>query len=125
MSLCIPIVILLSLVISTILILFVFSTLKNRKEGFHFEVTPEKLCDGGPYMTQTGPNHEYCLKMWNSPEGRAKLGNYNCLHGDCKSRGLTNGRPVNMAAMTPLSNANWENEMCSKPVLGKNRPRVL
>ena len=118
-------------------------TLK-RKDNFHFEVTPAKKCSLGPYMTQSGPNHDLCKSMWNSAKGREQIAKYTCLNGQCAGAdgmappgkyvnpapgnpfgtGLYNGMPLHFKR-TPMSNALWQNEMCSPPILQKNHPSVL
>tara|TARA_Y100000389_G_C17471034_1_gene530936 strand:- start:5563 stop:5784 length:222 start_codon:yes stop_codon:yes gene_type:complete len=72
----------------------------------------------GPYMTQSGENHELCEKMRNTEEARAEIARYSCACGGHK------GSPLHME-FTPMSNANWENEMCTKPIVQKNHPSVL
>jgi hypothetical protein len=120
--------------------------MKKRKDNFHFEVTPAKRCSLGPYMTQSGPNHELCKKMWGSEKGRAQIAEYTCLNGDCAGAdgmappgkylkgnpvpgnpfgtGMYNGMPLHFER-TPMSNALWKNEMCAPPILQKNHPSVL
>ena len=96
---------------------------KNRKEGFHFEVTPEKTCDGGAYLHQS---NKMCQELWNTPEGRRDLANYNCINGYCNgSQGLYNGRPLNMGYRQDLSNDKWENDLATYPILESDSPMVL
>ena len=105
----------------TVIFLYFIYKLTNvcsNQDGFHFEVTPAKLCDGGMYMTQTGPNHGMCKKMWMTNAGRQELGHYNCLNGGCDNQGLYNGRPLHMER-TPMSDALWQNQMCSPPILSE------
>tara|TARA_Y100000389_G_C17402932_1_gene486399 strand:- start:35 stop:478 length:444 start_codon:yes stop_codon:yes gene_type:complete len=93
-------------------------------ENFRFEVTPAKKCALGPYMTQSGPNHELCKKMWSSKEGREQISKYSCLNGDCgKASGMEpsfpygggayTGRPLHFKRDPPMSNHLWQNDMCS------------
>ena len=121
-------------------LVFKFTKVCEISDGFSlssggFQVTPAKLCGAGPYMTSTGPYHEMCKKMWSSPEGRAYIGEYNCLNGTCGpglgasighpyGEGLYNGRPLHFER-TPMSDKNWENNMCQPPVLQEGHPRVL
>ena len=105
-------------------------------DGFHFEVTPAKRCSLGPYMTQSGPNHELCKKMWSTPEGRDQIAYYTCLNGQCFSpsqgdttgkpmgAGLYSGMPIHMP-MTPMSDSMWQNKMCNPPIVQKGHPIVL
>ena len=92
--------------------------LYRNKDSFRFEVTPAKKCRMGPYMTQSGETHELCEKMRSTEEGRAEIARYSCACGGHK------GSPLHME-FTPMSNANWENEMCTKPIVQKNHPSVL
>jgi len=109
-------------------------------------ITPEKACSMGPYMTQSGPHHEYCKKLWSTPEGRRAISHYTCMNGDCQVAdgmqpagknlkgeplpgnpygvGQFNGMPLYFER-TPMSNAMWNNEMCCPPVLQKDHPQVL
>jgi hypothetical protein len=107
--------------ISTLILLTVYKTAKVT-EGFHFEVTPEKTCDGGAYMHQS---NEMCQKLWSTAEGRKDLATYNCLNGDCAKEGLYNGRPLNMGYRQDLSDDNWQNTSCQGNFLEKDRPMVL
>ena len=88
--------------------------------GFHFEVTPAKRCEGGPYMTQSGPDHEMCKQLLATKEGNIQYNMYNCGSGFI-------GRPVHFE-YTTMSDGMWENEMChesnlSDPYIGM--PLVL
>jgi len=74
------------------------------KEKFHFEVTPEKKCVGGSYMTQSGPNHEYCKKLRSTPKGRESIDKYSCNKG-------TVGMPKALER-TPMSDSSWNNPLC-------------
>ena len=87
---------------------------KVSKDGFSFELTSAKKCDGGPYMTQSGPNHEFCTKLLSTQEGRDKYDMFNCATGEF------HGRPLNFGPLTPLSNSNWENTSCDKPQTSNN-----
>ena len=82
---------------------------KVSQDNFHFEVTPYKKCDGGAYMTQSGPNQEFCKKLLSTQEGQDKYNMFNCGTGDY------HGRPLNFGPFTPLSNDQWENTSCDKP----------
>ena len=105
--------------LATILIHFVGKIPKN-DEGFNFEVTPEKTCDGGAYMHQS---NKLCKKLWRTPKGRSKLAKYNCINGDCHGQGLYNGRPLNMGYRQDLSDDNWQNNLCKK--MQMDSPQVL
>ena len=109
--------------VTTIILYIIFKISKNRKEGFHFEVTPEKTCDGGAYLHQS---NKMCQELWNTPEGRRDLANYNCINGYCNgSQGLYNGRPLNMGYRQDLSNDKWENDLATYPILESDSPMVL
>jgi len=87
-------------------------------ESFHFEVTPQKQCHGGPYMYSSAPEEvkNYCNNLLSSQEGVDQYNMYNC-------NGLYAGRPLNFPDFTPPSNDMWENEMCQKQSF--NGPAVL
>lgn len=90
-----------------LLLLYKFGKIGQCNEPFHFEVTPEKLCTGGPYMISSASKNvqDKCNKIWSTPEGREKLKQVNC------EGGMYNGSPVHFE-FTPMSNDKWENEMC-------------
>ena len=59
-------------------------------DNFHFEVTPEKLCDNGPYMwTSNKELGKFCSQF--SPQD---MSNYECSHG-------YHGRPVMQPGYIP------------------------
>jgi len=95
------------------------SACNKSSDSFHFEVTKAKQCQGGPYMHQSGETHEMCKEFMSTQEGQDQYCMYNCgLHG-------FNGRPVHFE-YTPLSDSNWNNTTCEKPILGNNgSPYVL
>jgi len=86
---------------------------KTQKDNFNFQVTPEKLCDLGPYMYTSDPIKQ---KLCNSfpPSDLAK---YSCCPG------FTKGRPV-WWSRTDESNADWANTMCDSG-LDDFKPHVL
>jgi hypothetical protein len=79
-----------------------------KTEGFHFALSPEKLCKGGPYMISSAPKEvkDYCNKLWETEEGMREyeISNYG---PSLKSGGI----PKHLR--TPMSNDKWENEMCA------------
>jgi len=87
-----------------------------QKDNFHFDLTLAKKCEGYPYMTQGGPQHEECKKYMETEQGKLNYMRYNCRGG------LYNGRPLYLYT-TPMSNANWQNEMCNCQMGGG--PEVL
>jgi hypothetical protein len=109
--------------ISTIILFVIYKLYKN-KEGFHFEVTPQKSCEGGSYMHQT---NKMCQKMWNTPQGKSDLATYNCLSGYCngKGDGLFKGRPLNIGYRQDLSDDHWQNKLCNGNFLEEDKPMVL
>jgi len=90
----------------------------SSSEKFNFEVTPEKQCDGGPYMYSSAPDHvkKYCNKLLSSQEGVDQYNMYNC-------NGLYAGRPLNFPDFVPPSNDMWENKVCKQQSF--NGPAVL
>ena len=57
-----------------IVLIYVFDKMNAMNEPFHFEVTPEKRCDGGPYMRSSSPELQELCKQF-SPED---LKEYEC-----------------------------------------------
>lgn len=123
--------------VSLVSVLILYLVFKYSKiENFRLlEITPEKKCDGGSYLTGT---KEYCKDKWNSPQGRRDLSRYNCINGHCGStinydgntdkcagQGMYNGRPLNLPSRTPESNDKWKNEMCQSPILTSPYKNVL
>lgn len=119
-----------------VLILYVVFRHAKMEEKFRLlEITPEKKCDGGSYLTG---EDEYCKDKWSSPQGRQDLSRYNCINGncggtvnydgntaECAGQGMYSGRPLNLPSRTPESNDNWENEMCKSPILTSSDKNVL
>lgn len=123
--------------VSLVSVLILYLVFKYSKiENFRLlEITPEKKCDGGSYLTGT---NEYCKDKWNSPQGRRDLSRYNCINGHCggtinydgntdkcAGQGMYNGRPLNLPSRTPESNDKWKNEMCQSPILTSPYKNVL
>ena len=110
------------------------------------EITPAKKCSLGPYLTQSGPNHELCQQLWSTKQGRDQIADYTCLNGQCTlgsgmlppgkflknnpppgkpwGTGQYNGMPLHFE-YTPESDANWNNPRCNTPIVRKDRPQVL
>jgi hypothetical protein len=88
-------------------------------DGFNFQVSGPKMCQGGPYMISSAPQDvkDYCHKLWSTQKGRDS---YNAVN--CGSSFV--GRPVHFDR-TPMSNDMWENEMCNPPYVNMNDPCVL
>ena len=85
------------------------------KEGFHFEVTPEKQCSLYPYITPPAYTGIDCSKFTEK-----ELSKYFCP-------GAYHGRPVQFK-YTPESNSNWVNDRCQQAKNSKDddlRPAVL
>lgn len=91
--------------------------LVTSKDNFHFEVTPEKMCDGGWYMWTSNPRKmAYCSSL---PEAQRTM--YTCSEQGIP--GLYMGRPL-WYENTPLSDDKWENPIkCNEPNNGE--PSVL
>ena len=84
---------------------------KDIKDNFYFELTPEKQCDGGPYMWSSSPEKQaLCSKF-----SKADLARYECPNGFI-------GRPIwrQGAGNIPLSDDNWQNTTCKQ--IGKDLP---
>lgn len=131
-----PFLTLLCVSLVSILILYVVFRYSKIMENFRLlEITPEKKCDGGSYLTG---NNEYCKDKWSSPQGHRDLSRYNCINGhcggtvnydgnsdNCAGQGMYNGRPLNLPSRTLESNDNWESEMCKTPILLSPDKNVL
>ena len=91
-------------VILTFILALIYSFGKISRDNF--SLTPEKRCDGGPYMTQSGPSHEMCKELLGTESGRAKYNMFNC------SGGNYHGRPLNFGELMTLSDDKWENSAC-------------
>ena len=99
-----------ALIVWVIILLYNYLT-KDIKDNFYFELTPEKKCDGGPYMWSSDPEKAaLCSKF-----SKADLARYECQNGFI-------GRPIwrQGAGNMPLSNDNWENTTCNQ--IGKDLP---
>lgn len=90
----------------------------NQKDGFQFQVTPAKMCEGGPYMYSSAPQElqDYCNNLLSTPEGRYQLASVSCPNGYV-------GSPKYFQ-YTPESNHLWENERCNPPKKGDRCCRV-
>ena len=123
--------------VSLVSVFILYLVFKYSKiENFRLlEITPEKKCDGGSYLTDT---NEFCKDKWDSHQGRRDLSRYNCINGHCEGtinydgntdnctgQGMYNGRPLNLPSRTPESNDMWENEMCQSPILTSPYKNVL
>jgi hypothetical protein len=99
-----------ALIIFGVFMLYNYLT-KDIKDNFHFELTPEKRCDGGPYMWSSSPEKQaLCSKF-----SKEQLARYECPAGFI-------GRPIwrEGAGNIPLSDDNWQNTTCNQ--IGKNLP---
>ena len=95
----------LMLIVSAIIftcIMYLVNTSLVQKDGFHFELTPEKKCDGGDYMYTSNPSKQQLCKSFSQSD----LSKYSCCGG-------FHGRPV-WYNRTDESNSDWENTMCDK-----------
>ena len=72
-----------------------------KKEGFHFELSKSKKCQGYPYMQSSNPELlKECEKEFSTEEGR------------CNAR--CGGHNLNNFEYTSESNQYWENERCGQ-----------
>ena len=85
-------------IIFTLLIFLFSKILKDSKDSFNFEVTPAKLCDGGPYMYSSNPERQKLCANTNTELVSCGVG--------------FRGRPNNFAYNTSFSDNKWENNTC-------------
>ena len=81
-------------VVFTILVWLILIINKNNvwsKDNFLFEVTPEKLCDGGPYMYSSDPYLQQLCGQFSNKD----LKRYECSHG-------YTGRPIDRSGYDPI-----------------------
>jgi hypothetical protein len=98
----------------SIVLVYYLSVRRIWKDGFTFEVTPAKLCAGGPYMYSSNPQ----LKKLCSHITNQEIAQVACGPG-------FHGRPVHWERST-MSNDKWENNMCKNPgSWNANSPCVL
>jgi hypothetical protein len=84
-----------------LMLIYKFSKIAHcQADGFNFEVTPAKKCQGGPYMWSSASKElqDYCNKLEKKEYDKVNCGN----------RGFI-GRPIKFE-YTPESNHKWENE---------------
>jgi hypothetical protein len=95
---------------------FIDGNVQNLNENFHFELTPEKRCDGGEYMRSSDPARQALCSQFSA----ADLSRYECGPGYI-------GRPIwrGGAGNGTLSNANWKNESCNQIDDSVRDPQVL
>lgn len=93
-------------IVLTVILALIYYFGKVWRDNFYFSVTPAKRCDGGAYMTQSGPSHEMCKELLDTKSGRAKYNMFNCSGGEY------DGRPLNFGELMTLSDDNWENRAC-------------
>jgi hypothetical protein len=104
------------LILGSLLFTGLIYLLKNNylnKDNFYFELTPEKKCDGGPYMYSSDPERQKLCSQF-SPED---LANYQCNPG-------FHGRPV-WWQRSDESDSKWQNGMCGNPPNDYTYPAVL
>ena len=93
-------------------LVFLLKKMNDVKDSFHFELTPEKKCDGGPYMYSSDPEKQKLCSQFTQEQ----LDQYSCCRG-------FHGRPV-WWSRTDESNSNWENTMCNNG-FDDDYPKVL
>jgi len=92
------------------------ATKKFSKDNFMFQLTPEKKCDGGPYMYSSDPARQALCSKFSEKD----LLRYDCPVG-------YHGRPVwwDGATNGTLSNDNWQNDTCNQISKDYDDPQVL
>jgi len=82
-------------------------TILGRTESYdNLEITPGKLCRGGPYTWQgNSARARMCRNMYSKPEGKAQIDRYSC------GSGFT-GMPGRGFEYTPISDDRWNNRRC-------------
>jgi len=85
---------------------------KDTKDNFHFQVTPEKLCQD-PYTYSSDPEKKAFCKQFTP----AQIAEYTCGKGFV-------GAPVHWQRSTD-SNANWENTTCDSGLDDYSYPQPL
>lgn len=92
------------LIIFLLINFILYQVLDNKndnKDNFTFELTPGKLCSGGPYMRSSSPEkQELCNSI--PPE---EIQRYTCPNNELN-------QPIYLER-TPISDAKWQNNMCS------------
>lgn len=91
------------------------SSLSLSQDNFFFELTPEKYCEGGPYMWSSNPEKQkFCSQF-----SKADMARYECPVG-------FHGAPVWSQGNQPAeSNDQWKNTRCSSISKDYNDPQVL
>ena len=94
-------------------IIYLLKCMLDVKDNFHFEVTPEKLCDGGPYMYSSNPEIKKLCDSFSNQD----LAKYSCCPG-------FHGRPV-WWERTNDTDADWNNPICKGNFKNYDDPKVL
>lgn len=84
----------------------------GRKPAKQIPSDPMNICKGGSYMHQSGPTHDFCKNIFNTPEGKIYY-----KQNSCRKRGILMGAPLDYSIIIspPLSDANWNNAIkCRK-----------
>ena len=103
------------LIISSIIFTIILYFFNNIiiKDSFYFELTPEKHCEGGPYMYSSNPiKKKFCSQFKPSD-----IKYFSCDKG-------FHGAPVHWSR-TNMSDSNWENKMCDGNFKKYEDPEVL
>jgi len=95
------------------LIIYLLKFMLDIKDNFHFEVTPEKLCDGGPYMYSSNPEIKKLCDSFSNED----LAKYSCCPG-------FHGRPVWWERTNDTDDL-WNNQMCKGNFNNYDDPKVL
>ena len=87
------------------------------KDNFFFELTPQKYCEGGPYMWSSNPEKQkFCSQF-----SKADMARYECPVG-------FHGAPIwreGQGNQPPESNDQWKNTRCAAISNDYNDPQVL
>ena len=94
-------------------IIFLLEKFDYTKDNFFFQLTPEKECDGGPYMySSNADKQKLCSKF-----SKQDLAQYSCSPGFY-------GRPVHWNR-NDMSDDSWNNTMCDGNFTDYSDPMVL
>jgi len=94
-------------------IIFLLDKFDYTKDDFFFQVTPQKQCDGGPYMYSSNPEKQKLCSKFSKQE----LAQYSCPSG-------FDGRPVHWRR-NDMSDSHWNNTMCDGNFKDYSDPMVL
>ena len=93
-------------------LVYLLNKMNDTQDNFHFELTPQKKCDGGKYMYTSDPEKQKLCASFTPDE----LSMYECSPG-------FHGRPV-WFERTNDTNSCWANTMCDNG-FNDDYPKVL